>query len=55
MSAEEVAVATFKAYQQQKRTLILTMQGKMTVWLNKFFPAFMDKMVFNYFKKEKQN
>lgn len=55
MSADEVAKATFKAYQQQKRTLILTTQGKMTVWLNKLFPAFMDKMVFNYFKKEKQN
>jgi hypothetical protein len=27
-------------------------QGKFVVWLNKFFPAILDKMVYNHFAKE---
>ncbi len=52
MSAEEVATLIAKAIIKRKRTLILTGQGKMTVLLNKFFPAFMDKMVYNHMAKE---
>jgi dehydrogenase/reductase SDR family protein 7B len=37
---------------RRKRTLVLTRQGKLTVFLNKWLPAFMDKMVFNHFAKE---
>lgn len=52
MTADEVAVAVFNAVVKRKRDLILTANGKLTVWLNKFFPAFMDKMVFNHMAKE---
>lgn len=53
MSAEEVAEHIFKATIKRKRDLILTTQGKLTVFMNKFFPSFMDKMVFNHLAKEK--
>jgi len=52
MSAETVAKKIIDAIDKRKRTLILTTQGKMTILLNKFFPAFMDKMVYNHMAKE---
>lgn len=52
MQPEEVAASTLKAIVKRKNTLILTTQGKMTVLLNKFFPKFMDKMVYNTMAKE---
>lgn len=52
MSAEEVSHHIFKATIRRKRDLILTSQGKMTVLLNKLFPKFMDKMVYNHMAKE---
>lgn len=55
MSAEEVADYILKAVKKKKRDLILTSQGKLTVFMNKWFPKFMDKMVFNHFAKEKDS
>ncbi|MBU2651319.1 MAG: SDR family oxidoreductase [Bacteroidetes bacterium] len=52
MSAEEVAVHIARAIEKRKKTLILTRQGKLTVFLNKFFPGFMDKMVYKHMAKE---
>lgn len=52
MSSEAVAEAVWNGIDKRKRTLILTGMGKLTVLLNKFFPAFMDKKVFNYVRKE---
>ncbi|MGQ3014507.1 MAG: SDR family oxidoreductase [Flavobacteriales bacterium] len=52
MQPEEVAGHTLRAIVRRKNTLILTGQGKMTVLLNKFFPKFMDKMVYNTMAKE---
>ena len=52
MSAEEVAEKIYKAVVKRKRTLIMTLQGKVTVFLNKRFPGLMDKIVFNHFAKE---
>ncbi len=52
MSAEEVAEKIIHAIEKRKDRLTLTTQGKMTVWLNKFFPRFMDKMVYNHMAKE---
>ncbi|TAH27564.1 MAG: SDR family oxidoreductase [Cytophagales bacterium] len=52
MSAEEVAKEIYKATVKRKRDLILTTQGKLTVFLNKLFPSLMDKIVYNHFKKE---
>jgi short-subunit dehydrogenase len=52
MPAETVAIKIADAIEKRKRTIILTTQGKMTVLLNKFFPSFMDKMVYNHMAKE---
>ena len=53
MSAEEVAQRICDGIVQRKRTLIMTGQGKLAVWVNKLFPAFADKKVFELFTKEK--
>ncbi len=52
MMAEEVAEHILRAVQKRKKYLVLTTQGKMTVFLNKWFPGFMDKMVYNAMVKE---
>lgn len=52
MSAGICAGLIWKAIERRKRTLVMTTQGKATVLLNKLFPGFMDKMVFNHFAKE---
>ena len=53
MSAEEVAVEMVNGILARKRTLVMTGQGKLTVWLNKLLPGLADKLVFNHFTKEK--
>jgi dehydrogenase/reductase SDR family protein 7B len=52
MSAETCATHIYKAVVHRKKILTLTTQGKITVFLNKWFPSFMDKMVFNAMAKE---
>jgi short-subunit dehydrogenase len=52
MSAEKVAEHIYKAVMNRKRDLILTGKGKLTVWLNKFFPSFMDRVVYKHMAKE---
>ncbi|KAA9040722.1 SDR family oxidoreductase [Ginsengibacter hankyongi] len=51
MSAEECARHILNAIEKRKRTLVLTLNGKQTVFLNKFFPALADKMVRKFFFK----
>ena len=53
MSAEEVAKRIVDGIRTRKRTLIMTRQGKLAVWVNKLFPAFADKKVYALFAKEK--
>jgi len=53
MSANEVAAIIVNGVEQRKRTLIMTKQGKLTVFLQKIVPSFLDRLVFNHFKKEK--
>ena len=52
MSAEEVAQHTLKAIARRKRTVVLTIQGKLTVLLSHVIPRWADKLVFNHFRKE---
>jgi short-subunit dehydrogenase len=52
MSSEQVASYIYHAVRKRKRDLILTAQGKLTVFLNKWLPKFMDKMVFKTMAKE---
>ncbi|WP_342331521.1 SDR family oxidoreductase [Pedobacter sp. FW305-3-2-15-E-R2A2] len=53
MTADEVAGRIVDGIAARKRTLIMTGQGKLTVWINKLLPALADKLVFNHFTKEK--
>jgi short-subunit dehydrogenase len=55
MTAEEVADHMAKAIIKKKKTLVLTTQGKMTVWMNKLFNSWMDTMVYNHMAKEKDS
>lgn len=52
MSAQTVAHEIAEAVKYRKRDLVLTFNGRLTVWLNKFFPAFMDKQVYKHMAKE---
>lgn len=53
MSAERVAEKIVHGILSRKRTLIMTRQGKLTVFLNKVLPAWLDGLVYNHFTKEK--
>jgi short-subunit dehydrogenase len=52
MTAEECATHIYNSVVNRNKILTLTTQGKLTVFLNKWFPSFMDKMVFNAMAKE---
>lgn len=52
MTAEEVANGIIKAIKKRKRDIVFTSQGKLAVFLNKWMPGRMDKIVFNVFAKE---
>ena len=51
MSAEECAGYILKAIEKRKRTLVLTLLGKSSAFINKLFPAVADKMVRNFYFK----
>jgi len=55
MSAEEAATRIYKAIETKKRDLILTTQGKLAVFLNKWIPGRMDKIVYNVMAKERDS
>ena len=52
MSADECARHIYNATVSRKRTLVLTTQGKLAVFLNKWLPGLADKMVYNVMSKE---
>ncbi len=52
MTAEECAQHIYNATVNRKRTLVLTTQGKLAVFLNKWLPSLADKMVYNVMAKE---
>lgn len=52
MSSEEVAARIWKSIQGKKRYLILTPVGKITIFINKWFPGLADTLAYNYIKKE---
>ncbi len=55
MTAEECAEHILQAVKKRKKVLILTGQGKLTVFLNKWFTGWMDKIVYNVMAKEKDS
>lgn len=52
MTAEECADHIYGAVVKRKNFLILTMQGKLAVWLNKWWPSLADQMVYKVMAKE---
>ncbi|MDZ4840176.1 MAG: SDR family oxidoreductase [Bacteroidota bacterium] len=52
MQADEVAEKLLNAINKRKNTLILTTQGKLTVWVNKFFPIWLNKKVYDHMANE---
>ena len=55
MSSEEVALKIVDAVGKRRRSIVLTSQGKLVVFLNKFFPSLVDRLVFNSLSKEKNS
>jgi short-subunit dehydrogenase len=51
MTAAECARHIINAIEKRKRTLVLTFTGKQTVFMNKFFPRWADKLVRKHFFK----
>ena len=51
MSTEECARNILHAIEKRKRNLVMTFRGKQTLFLNKFFPSFTDRMVRKFFFK----
>ncbi|MCX8112145.1 MAG: SDR family oxidoreductase [Bacteroidia bacterium] len=52
MKAETVAQAIYRAMMRRQKYLILTAQGRWTVWLNKVVPGLLDGLMYRYFQKE---
>ncbi len=53
MPADVAARKIIRAILKRKNSLVLTfLEGKFTVWLNKFFPAFVSRLAYNHMKKE---
>jgi short-subunit dehydrogenase len=51
MSSEECANHIIDSISKRKRSLVLTFTGKRTVFMNKFFPAWADKLAYHFFFK----
>jgi short-subunit dehydrogenase len=54
MTAEECALRILQAIEKRKRTLVLTLTGKTTVFLNKFFSWLTDRLVHRSFYKNNE-
>lgn len=52
MTAETCAHIILNSIESRKRTVVMTAQGKITVWLNKLFPGIADRLVYSHFLKE---
>lgn len=52
MTAEVCARIILDGLAKRKRTVVMTTQGNMAVWLNKLFPGIADKLVYKHFLKE---
>ena len=55
MTSDQVAEAILEATIKKKRDLVLTTQGKMAVFLNKWIPGIMDGVVYRHMAKEKDS
>lgn len=51
MTSEACAEYIIRSMEKRKRTLVLTFTGKRTVFMNKFFPSWADKLAYKFFFK----
>ena len=51
MTADECASIILNAIAKKKRLVVMTAQGKQTVWLNRIMPTLADKLVHRFFYK----
>jgi short-subunit dehydrogenase len=51
MSSNECALHIIKAIEKKKRTVILSFQGKQTIFINKLFPKWADSLIRKFFYK----
>lgn len=52
MSSKECAHRILKAVKNKERSVVMTFQGKQTVFMTKFFPGLADRLVKKFFFKE---
>lgn len=53
MSSEECARIIIKGIKKRKRSIVMTfVEGKVSVFLGKFFPSLLDKLTYNHMAKE---
>jgi len=52
MSADEVAGHIYQSVIRRKTSMVLTTEGKLTVFLSKLFSGFLDKLVYRHMAKE---
>ena len=52
MGPDQVAKHIYQSVKKRQNSLVLTMNGKLTVFLNKLFPKLVDRLVFNHLNKE---
>ncbi len=52
MTSEECAKHVLDSIEDRKRSVVLSLQGKMAVWLSKLLPSVADKLVYKHFLKE---
>lgn len=55
MTSEEVALALLKGTLKRRRDLVLTTEGKLAFFLNKWVPGVMDRVVYNHMAREKDS
>ena len=52
MTAEKVAEYIYEAVVNRQNSIVLTINEKLTVLLNKLLPSLVDRLVYNHLKKE---
>jgi short-subunit dehydrogenase len=52
MGSDECATHILRAIEKKKRTIVLTSNGRRTVFMNRFFPAITDRLVRKFFFKD---
>ncbi len=52
MSAEDVSIYILRSVKKRKRNLVLTTEGRLIVFLHKFFPTLIDQIIYNQLAKE---